>query len=842
VIQVRQRAMLLDAGIAATLFVAALIVGSLYVRSFDASGRRTQYDFGQYEFAAAVALTCGDGFVNVAHGISSALDDFLAVKIDRLSCRDLPPSFPPNVPDFTQRLYRYLLYAVSAVWRLRGVSWSALWPLFGICYGATITLTYGVVRLAVGRVAGAVAASAFMVSAIHLAHLPMLRDYTKAPFMMALILLMAYSAIAAPRSRGLLLTWSAVFGIVLGLGFGFRNDMLIVIPPFVVAILCWTLPRSRQDLVWRLSAIGVAALAFAGVAWPILSGYSQGSNTGHTAVLGLMPTFEIPLGITPSVYEWGYAYVDRLVDAMVTSHAWHTSGRSIGYLSSDYDAESVRYLIDIVRNWPADILVRAYAAVLKIVEFPFTIGIYTPGTPDAVRSAVAAAFYAKQQAALRLLQQTGLPLVVVSLGMVSTRGVRRALLILCALLYFAGYPAIQFQVRHFFHLEFIGWLALVFVLERLVEFAKAICTPGPTVFTPKVFRPAAFRVLIFGAITVALVFAPITAARAYQQPHVRSLLRVIESAAREPIGVRAESRGDVTVLAPSSLWSAEHSAPRVRSQYLIAEFSPACGAVKLPVTFRYAAPAPPLDLSYETVVSLSAGPVQMFFPVYDTDEGARFVGVELRRGEESCMKSLMRVADSGAFVQPLNLTLPSEWSRAALYQTITSWERQPLGEDPAQRIRTQPRRLLVTKSQLTAPVAELPTLIVRAPLVHADSLSQWTIRGTAESPTEALLGLAPERRTPTDRFVVQGQVRRGGVTIGLLRGDVWADDTNLTVDTPGAFSLVFAPRNTDEYGVLITNAGESSWLQRNSPSSLLPLVRRLTTSTDVRIAKAGWIK
>src|SRR6266704_748566 len=102
-----------DRWVAAGLLVCGAAIGAMYVRAFDASGQRSSIDFGQYEFAAAVTLACGHGFVDVSPGVSPALDDFLAVKVDRMSCAALPQALPARAPDFTQRIYRYLLYCVA---------------------------------------------------------------------------------------------------------------------------------------------------------------------------------------------------------------------------------------------------------------------------------------------------------------------------------------------------------------------------------------------------------------------------------------------------------------------------------------------------------------------------------------------------------------------------------------------------------------------------------------------------------------------------------------------------------------------------------------------------------
>ena len=82
---------------------------------------------------------------------------------------------------------------------------------------------------------------------------------------------------------------AVVFGVVLGVGFGFRNDLLIVVPPWVLVVVCglpgpiWRNLGDSRVSRWRVSAV-----VFLIAAAPILSAYSRGSNSGHVALLGLM--------------------------------------------------------------------------------------------------------------------------------------------------------------------------------------------------------------------------------------------------------------------------------------------------------------------------------------------------------------------------------------------------------------------------------------------------------------------------------------------------------------------------------------------------------------------------
>src|SRR5439155_9268159 len=120
-----------------------------------------------------------------------ALAAFLARKSDTVSCSDLPPDMRIDPPNFTQKLYRYLMTAVAMEWKWSGVSWSRLTPLFGIVFALTLCAAYGLFRLAGGPFIAALGVIPLAISANHLVMLPELRDYAKAPFILVLVLLMA---------------------------------------------------------------------------------------------------------------------------------------------------------------------------------------------------------------------------------------------------------------------------------------------------------------------------------------------------------------------------------------------------------------------------------------------------------------------------------------------------------------------------------------------------------------------------------------------------------------------------------------------------------------------------
>jgi hypothetical protein len=115
-----------DRIIGASLFVAALGLGTWYVPQVLAAGGRPH--FYQEEFGPAVMVACGHGYVNPQP--TPDLDAFLAVRSDAISCSPALAAVGHSPLTPMQRAYRYLITTVGLTWRLQGrAAWSAIAPL-----------------------------------------------------------------------------------------------------------------------------------------------------------------------------------------------------------------------------------------------------------------------------------------------------------------------------------------------------------------------------------------------------------------------------------------------------------------------------------------------------------------------------------------------------------------------------------------------------------------------------------------------------------------------------------------------------------------------------------------
>src|SRR5262249_38367124 len=220
-----------------------------------------------------------------------------------------------------------------------------------------------------------------------------------------------------------------------------------------------------------------------------------------------------------------------------------THHRTLEYLSQEYDRTAVEYLARIARTWPADIVTRAYASVLRMTDMPFTPGTHTHAVPDGLTSPAVTTFYGWYNAAVSVMKGKGVVAVALALLVISGTSVWWAVLLLVDLLYLTGYPAIQFQPRHFFHLEFIAWWALGFLAARAVA---GLGASGP--------RAAVRRMATFALVAFVIVALPFGVARGYQEQHVRTLITGYLDARREPLQTEAVTSADRTLLRTTMLW------------------------------------------------------------------------------------------------------------------------------------------------------------------------------------------------------------------------------------------------------------------------------------------------
>ncbi len=648
----------LDAVIAAVLFCAATWIGVRAVGAFrDAGGVQ---DFYQRRFGPAVALACGRPFADPILDAAPALADFLAERTATFDCAALPPALATERIDLFQSTSRYLLYAAALTWRLFGVSWRALSIVAGLLFGAVAAMTYGVLRLALSRTVALLAFVPAITSTPNVMLLPQLRDYAKGPFLLAVILIMGWLVIGH-GSRSRVLGLAAAAGAVIGIGLGFRTDLMIAVGPVLLTLAILVPPSISLRVRAAGAAVFIGTLVIGG--WPILRTYAGGGNTGHVALLGLGVPFDSTLRIEPSIYEFAGQYNDSLAYSIINSYALRLEHRRVILGTAEYEAASRAYLLQLARVFPADLLTRGLAAVRAVPHYFLDTSLFAPFQADGMLRT----FYRVRASVLSRLAPFSFVAVVAAVLIASVVHPRAAALACLVLVGFAGISALQFHERHFFYLQFVPWLAFGFLLEAALAVWRG-WTPPPA--------PVAVRALAVDAAVVAVVAAAVFVSRAYQQRAAATLFGRYEAAQRieQPLMLRPVSAH--RTLVTTSSWNAPlaPNAPWVESRFVAARFrDDACGGMSLPLTIRYFGNVADVDLSESLTVHVSraGAPTTLFIAAYDrADESIRFRGIELPTVHAHCIGGLSEV--KGVESTPLLLTtqLAPGWRDRKLFERL----------------------------------------------------------------------------------------------------------------------------------------------------------------------------
>lgn len=645
-----------ELAIAAVLLVGSGVWATQFWNTWTAQGG--QPEFYQVYFEPAVMIACGKGFVIAQHQ-PKLLEDFLWRRRDRLDCAELPADMALGEQGLYQEAWTYLQYTVGWAWRILGISWSGMAPLFGLLFGMVTALGYGIFRLGMGRALAIGCSLGIATSSMHLVNLPHLRDYSKAPFTLGLVLILGL-LVARPPRRLTVLLLAAAYGAVLGAGYGFRTDLLINLPVLAVVLFGFLEGGVTKNLILKSSAMALFLVTFAVVSWPITSAvYKKGGCQWHVALLGLQSPFEDRLRLTPAPYDFGYAYADGYVIRGVQGFARRTNpeGPVPGYCSHEYDVQSGRLLSAIITTFPGDFVTRAYASVLQIVELPFV----KLGAPA---GDWAAPIFAAREVVLNPRHSWGALLAAVALVLATSASIRVGLFFLFFLAYFGGYPAVQFQERHFFHLEFIGWWALGFCIHQSAgRLARAV--DGREPFTLPSRRLIA-RVAVIGTIAVTGFGGLLGVTRWYQVRQARQLFGAYIAA---PKAVLEDPYSPLPDVGPGD-WP----------QFIEVDLNEAACGPRPAVTFRYERSNADSDFTRTITIprrTTREGVTRMMLPVYE-----RFAGLEFSDLSPGCFVGASRVTNLEVLPLLLGVTLPPDWESRPLYQRLARWERD--GEPLAQ--------------------------------------------------------------------------------------------------------------------------------------------------------------
>jgi hypothetical protein len=785
-----------------TALVTALLVLGFAVGLFAGRHYTGQPLFYQAEFGPAVMVAAGRGFVNPMAPPGSALSEFLQLQRPALSPGDVADVGLRPLRQF-QYGTRYLILAVGYIWRVSGISWANVANVGGLLYGLSVVACYAICRVWLSRPFAVAGAMFICFSPLHLAQVAHVRDYSKGPFILLAIALTAW-AVVWPVSRRMLLLLSAACGAAIGFGLGFKMDVVIMAPIFVISLIAFRARRPWTGIVEKMLATGAFVAALAASGGPVLAHLSSGGTNGfHVILLGYADEFDEGLGVTRSVYRLLPFYSDGYLASVLKSDGARRTGQFPEMTSPAYDNVSRAYWLTIVRHFPADVLTRALAASNGILNLPFTEPALDYLSPPAGRSnplwnaltnkaperlRVGALFES-----LAIMNGWG---VMVGVLLIATAGVESARLGLFSawmLAALTGYSSLQFAPRHFFHLEIIPVFGLLVVLRLIAR------RHWPS-------RPEATRFALAVVATALSVAVPVAGLRAYQRAHLSRLFQAYIDAPRHQVQpVFADVGGGVWRVQWDAMSQLPQGEGAVASDYLVLEFESGPEARMSVVGVRYKSTMPATDFSRVVTIPASAGVNRIFIPTYGEPPKWGFDGLELPSGVKNSLRGIYRVAHPEQLPLLLDLRLSGTWRQEVLNQTFRVEgggfpdNVQVLGLDGA----VSPIAVIgrVDSSDARPNPADVGVSYTNAVRVTSNRVE---VDGRSDTWSSYLLSFKPVHVEAPAALLVQGHLDTGGVVVGLLKNNRWYRQQ--VTSARGDFVAVIEITESGTYTPIVTNA------------------------------------
>ncbi|HUK33167.1 MAG TPA: hypothetical protein VLV86_04590, partial [Vicinamibacterales bacterium] len=621
-------------------------------------------------FGPAVMAACGRGFENPAAHSIAALDAFLDERSGHFSCSDLGLR-PVVVPfDNFQAVTRNLLIAAALVWRVAGVSWQALDSVAAMMFGVTLAAAYMVMQFAMGRWPAIVGTALWGLSPMHLANVPHLRDYSKAPFFVLTALTMGL-AVLAQRPRMLVLI-GAAFGVVQAVGFGMRTDVILNFAPFVLVLLVLGSGELKKNVSAKLIGISASVVLFVALSWPVLTVYRRSEGLWHVSLLGLTTPFNDALNLRPAPYDFGYLYDDSYISTFVQAYWYrvHSSAQVSLHDVGLYSAACREYYSLLLSTFPADFMTRMAGSLLRVLNLPFSIsyGIVPVGVTNAFIT-----WLAHARASIMLaLSGVGPMAAFALLVLIGTRNRVAAILGFVILLFWGAYPYLQLQGRHVFHLEIVTIAALLWTAQMLWRTLRETMTNNS-------WRQVGRRALQSFATVTGLILVGILGLgllRNVQVPRVRALFDHYVDAPQERVDVQEAVEPDRLVRLRTAMFEPPGPAARIQQAMLVMDVMSSCGSDDIPVHVRYErAGTTELNFSRDFTVSASsrAESTRVFVPVYSIEMAngsvSRFVSVDVPAAAKKCVR-LSRARELEQIPLMLDASLPYDWRSRPLYQRL----------------------------------------------------------------------------------------------------------------------------------------------------------------------------
>lgn len=776
------------------VLVAVLLQLALWYGNFAADHAINPPDY--HYLSPAIAVAAGKGFHGAVPVPGSPLDDFLSRRSMTLAWSEAE-RMTVGPPDRFHETTRYLINTVGYWWRIVGISWHSIGAVGAAFHGMTVAGTYALIRAFLPVPFAAIGALWMCTSTLQLALVPHVRDYSKGAFIIAVLPLLAVLALR-PLSRRMLLLCAGGAGALIGFGQGFKMDVAIMLP---LAIACIVLLRGQRP--WTdLREKGLLLLALM-AGWllgagPLLYRLSEGgSNSFHVVLLGFSGGFDANLGIDRSVYAYLPFYSDAYVANVIQGHSGAVQW--LGFPSPEYDEAGRALFLDLVRSFPADMWARALAAANAVMNLCFLSrdpSFLTQRLP--MQDALVWVY-----TALHRFNGWGGALALLFVAVAAWGHWRRGVFAALTLLVLAGYPALQFESRHYFHAQIVPVVAILTVAYGLARMLAGLVAARMTVGVAD-----ALPSLLVTALLLPMIGVPLAALRTLQSARVeRAVAAYLDRRVPLQTNVVAEASGSALVS-----WRQPPGPPiagGLQAAHYVVEFQDDGRGAPITMSARFDDTTPAADYSRVFTVRPAAGPNYIGFTAFAIDGQSAFAGIELGPSALARMTGVYRVDSGGPSGLPLDVRLPADWRQRPLYQRLHIEPANPraMPDTPvicANNAGCKHSIAYVDRlPDARLAVSERSMGMIHSPIVTVGA-GEVVVDGDAESESSYLFQMQERAVASPAAFVAAGELHEGGITIGLLKQGAWYRQA--VVSKPGPFIVVVPVDDAGTYVPLFTNA------------------------------------
>lgn len=385
-------------------------------------------------YIPSIMFACEKGFINVNPLEIPHLRAFLDFNEQTFASENIPQQFRKIDWDTYQQYHRYLLYSVGWVWWLFGVSWDVLRWFLVCLFILTVLIVYAIARVYLPAIFALVVGFFFSISQIPVIILPILRDFARAPFILA-VLLILFCLVETKRTTFRFIVLCFLSGLTCGIGIGFRRDLLMFLLLSVFILLLLPKTENVPKIHIRFAGILIVLITFLIVSYPILQSFHKFGTLGwHDTLMGFGTDHDDLAGLKRTNYERISKYDDLLVSAMADVYSFYHKDINDYelYINKNPELQKWNLFLAYLYWFPADILTRIYSAIARTLDRIMTIGL--PINP------------------YRALLSFAILILFIAVDL------RKGLCFALILLYTMTIQTLQFNFRHNFYLTFIPYL------------------------------------------------------------------------------------------------------------------------------------------------------------------------------------------------------------------------------------------------------------------------------------------------------------------------------------------------------------------------------------------------